>query len=113
MLLENGELNCLCCLGAQTCQIRFDRKARPYAVCLVCGSRIFLKTRQGLSGFAVLSPIISELRNRAASDPAYAARLAQQLSALVTHLQAKSAVPAASAASAASLTVSESEEVAA
>lgn len=111
MLLENGELNCLCCLGERTCQIRFDRKARPYAVCLVCGSRIFLKTRQGLSGFAVLSPLIDGVRQRAHADPAYAQQLAQQLANLVGSLQSRSEVTAASAAS---LTVSGSaDEVAA
>ena len=99
MLLEDGDVNCLCCLGERTCQLRFDRKARPYAVCLVCGSRIFLKTKQGLSGFAVLSPLIDAVRTQAKSDPVYAAKLAQQLSALVSALQGRSVVPAASAAS--------------
>jgi len=99
MLLEDGDVNCLCCLGERTCQIRFDRKARPYAVCLVCGSRIFLKTKQGLSGFAVLSPLIDAVRRQAKSDPNYAAELAQQLASLVGALHGRSTVPATSAAS--------------
>lgn len=110
MLLEQGELNCLCCLGSRSCQVRFDKKSRPYAVCLVCGSRIFLKTRAGLSGFAVLSPVIDQIHERAARDAAYSTDLAAQLARLIDSLQARSAAPVVSAAS---LSVSAPAEVAA
>ena len=96
MFLESREYHCLCCLGLHCVDVRFDKFGRPYTVCLLCSARTFVRTREALSGMAILGEMIPALVARAQREAGFAAQLAQTRDAFMARLVARSAaVPAA------------------
>ncbi len=94
MLLERREYHCLHCLGTNCVDIRFDKMGRPYSVCLLCAARTFVRTKEALTGIAVLGEMIPNLVKRVKTEPAFAAKLSQTRDEFVAQLAAKSAPPA-------------------
>ena len=41
--------------------VKFSKRGKPYFSCPSCLSRLFLNTREGLQGFAVLEQVVSSL----------------------------------------------------
>lgn len=61
---HNGKVDCLCCLGEGTAQLKLDRKNRPFIRCGACGAMTFCPTEDSLKGIAFLVPAVRELLTR-------------------------------------------------
>ena len=98
MLLEKRDYHCLHCLGTNCVDIRFDKVSRPYSVCMLCAARTFVRTKEALTGIAVLGELIPALVERVKNEPDFAQQLTATRDAFVATLQAKSATPARTSA---------------
>lgn len=90
MILEEADISCLACLASKACSIRFDKKGRPYSVCLVCGTRTFPKGRAALAGWALLPDMVESYYERGVSEsPEFRQSLAAKVADFVASLSAR------------------------
>lgn len=57
------------CLGENACEIRFDKKARPYLVCKLCHTRCFFRSLDAIRGLAVCPTLIAAAIERRRTEP--------------------------------------------
>jgi hypothetical protein len=74
---------CLHCLAANACEVRFDKKGRPYTVCKVCWTKAFFQGLAPLRGVAVVPQLLESALLLRASDPDYARRFDEQIASMV------------------------------
>jgi hypothetical protein len=90
-------------LGANSCEVRFDKKGRPYTVCKCCWTKAFFQSLDSLRGVAVAPALIERALQERASDPIFAKWFDGQIAALVRHVRERTLAPARPAADAAPL----------
>jgi hypothetical protein len=74
---------CLHCLAANACEVRFDKKGRPYTVCKVCWTKAFFQSLDPLRGVAVVPQLVESAMRLRATDPDYARRFDEQIASMV------------------------------
>jgi hypothetical protein len=74
---------CLHCLAANACEVRFDKKGRPYTVCKVCWTKAFFQSLDPLRGVAVVPQLVESALRVRATDADYARRFDEQIAAMV------------------------------
>jgi len=62
---------CLFCLADGACEIRFDRKGRPYVVCQVCHTRSFVRSMEAIRGLAIGPTLLAAAIQRRAEEPEF------------------------------------------
>ena len=55
--------DCICCLGDNCAQMKFDKYGRPYIVCVSCGVRVFIHHESSLRGWIHLGGAGDEIRH--------------------------------------------------
>jgi hypothetical protein len=63
---------CLHCLAANACEVRFDKKGRPYTVCKVCWTKAFFQSLDPLRGVAVVPQLVESALRARKADQEYA-----------------------------------------
>ena len=94
---------CMHCLAANACEVRFDKKGRPYTVCKCCWTKAFFQSLESLRGVAVAPILLEGAIQKRATDPAYAKWFDDQIATLITHVRERTLMPARPAAGAAPL----------
>jgi len=59
--MSDQHVSCVHCPAEDLARLRYDRKGRPYVVCMACGSRSFFHTREALTGTLSLAPQLATL----------------------------------------------------
>lgn len=65
-----NHIDCLCCLGERTAELKLDKKNRPYTKCSACGSTTFMPTSAALRGLVFLVPRAQAILQQVADMPA-------------------------------------------
>ena len=86
---------CLHCLAANACEVRFDKKGRPYTVCKVCWTKAFFQSLDSLRGVAVVPQLVEAAMVLRATDPDYASRFDEKITAMVRWVRDNSRPPEA------------------
>lgn len=69
VLVDGPRLRCPLCLSPGTCQLRWDKRGRPFIRCAWCLSTAFLPTQDALISLLALCPQLdSVLEGRASVD---------------------------------------------
>ncbi len=63
---------CWWCLAPGAMSLLLDKRSKPYVRCLACGVHGFMRTPAALNGFAIISPVVEQIRDRLTTDPQYA-----------------------------------------
>lgn len=63
---------CLHCLAAGACEVKFDKKGRPYTICRFCATRTFCHSLDALRGIAIVPQLVESALAQRASNPAFA-----------------------------------------
>jgi hypothetical protein len=71
------------CLAANACEVRFDKKGRPYTVCKVCWTKAFFQGLDPLRGVAVVPQLVESALRLRTTDPEYARRFDEQIASMV------------------------------
>lgn len=74
---------CLHCLAANSCEVRFDKKGRPYTVCRACWTKSFFQSLDPLRGVAVVPQLVESALELRATNPDYARKFDEQIAATV------------------------------
>ena len=62
---------CMFCLAENACEVRFDKKARPYMVCQICHTRCFFRSLEAIRGLAICPTLLAAAIQRRKEEPAY------------------------------------------
>lgn len=62
---------CIFCFAENACEVRFDKKARPYVVCQVCHTRCFLRCVEAIRGLAICPTLVAAAIQRRREEPQY------------------------------------------
>ena len=89
---------CMHCLAANACEVRFDKKSRPYTVCRCCWTKSFFHSLQSLRGVAVAPVLLERAIRQRESDPIFAKWFDEQIANLVKHVRERTTAPAQPAA---------------
>lgn len=84
-----GTQACMFCLGIDMAEVRFDKRGKPFIYCHACNARAFLHGRHCLPGIALLEPMVRQLVQDAASDPALAETMRRQVDEFIAKLAAR------------------------
>ncbi len=90
---------CMHCLAANACEVRFDKKGRPYTVCKCCWTKAFFQSLDSLRGVAVVPQMLERALQERAQSPEYAAWFDEQIAALVKHVRERTLTPRPAVAS--------------
>jgi hypothetical protein len=89
---------CMHCLAANSCEVRFDKKGRPYTVCKCCWTKAFFQSLESLRGVAVAPALLERALQERAQNPAYAKWFDEQIASMVKHVRERTLAPARPAA---------------
>lgn len=78
---------CMHCLAANACELRFDKKAKPYTSCTLCRTRCFFSDQKALRGVGVVPSLLDQALQARATDPAFRARFDAELSGIMSYIQ--------------------------
>jgi hypothetical protein len=78
------------CLAANACELRFDKKGRPYTVCKCCWTKAFFQGLDPLRGVAVVPLMLEQALQERARDPNYARRFDAQIAGIVRYVRENS-----------------------
>jgi len=53
--------SCLHCLNEECCEVKLDKKDRPYTSCGMCGTRAFLRSSMAMRGLRYAAPGLVEM----------------------------------------------------
>lgn len=90
---------CMHCLAANACEVRFDKKGRPYTVCKCCWTKAFFHSLDSLRGVAVVPQMLELALQERARSAEYAAWFDEQIAALVKHVRERTGAPRPAAGS--------------
>jgi hypothetical protein len=82
------------CLAANACEVRFDKKGRPYTVCKCCWTKAFFHSLDSLRGVAIAPVLLERALQERARSPAYARWFDEQIEMLVAHVRERTLTPA-------------------
>jgi len=69
------EFGCLHCLTDGSCQMKLDKKGRPFTRCWSCGTMVFLHSDRAFLGLNHLAGMVGSIRDQlSAADSAAATR---------------------------------------
>ena len=74
---------CLHCFAANACEVRFDKKGRPYTVCKVCWAKAFFQSLDSLRGAAIVPQLVEAAMVLRETDPDYARRFDEKIVTMV------------------------------
>ena len=86
---------CLHCLAAGACEVKFDKKGRPYTICRFCATRTFCHSLDALRGIAVVPQLIESALAQRASNPAFARWFDDEIAKMLATVRDRSLAPAA------------------
>jgi hypothetical protein len=81
------------CLAANACEVRFDKKGRPYTVCKCCWTKSFFHSMESLRGVAIAPVLLEQALAERAKNPVYAAWFDEKIAALVKHVSEHTMAP--------------------
>ena len=85
---------CPFCLASGSCELRWDRKAKPYISCISCRTRAFISSLNALAGVALAPVLLDEAVRRGQADPTYQAQLDAAVAKLTVYVRDRGAQPA-------------------
>jgi hypothetical protein len=85
---------CMHCLAANACEVRFDKKGRPYTVCKCCWTKAFFQGLDPLRGVAVVPQLLESALQERTRSPEYARWFDAQIAGMVAYVR-ESSRPAA------------------
>jgi len=77
---------CMHCLAGGACELRFDKKSRPYTACKFCRAVCFLPSLQCLKGIAVAPGLLETAIRRREADPEFARAFDANISAVLQYV---------------------------
>jgi hypothetical protein len=86
---------CPFCLATGACELRWDKRGKPYLSALCCRTRAFLSSLNALAGIALAPSLLDEAVKRGAADPAYQAQLDAAVAKLTTYVRNRGTAPPA------------------
>jgi hypothetical protein len=81
------------CLAENACEVRFDKKARPYLVCKLCHTRCFLRSLEAVRGLAICPTLIAAAIERRKGEPAFRAWFDGEIGKTITFVNANALTP--------------------
>lgn len=74
---------CLHCFAAKACEVRFDKKGRPYTVCKVCWTKAFFQGLDPLRGVAMVPQLVESALSMCATDAEYARKFNETIASML------------------------------
>jgi hypothetical protein len=84
---------CMHCLAANSCEVRFDKKGRPFTSCRVCSTRAFFHSMDALRRVAIAPELLEAALARRARDPEYAKVIDGKIATLAAHVRSAVTAP--------------------
>lgn len=88
-------VRCMFCLAAGACEIRWDKRGRPYTSCRYCHTRAFLSSLNALQGVALAPALLDAALKQGEEDPGYKRRLDGMIADLMNFIRNRGTVPTA------------------
>lgn len=78
---------CMHCLAANACELKFDKKGRPYTRCRFCWAKTFMQSLESLRGVAVVPQLVELALQQRASDPDFARKFDEKIAGIVNYVR--------------------------
>ena len=88
---------CMHCFAANACEVRFDKKGRPYTVCRCCWTKAFFQSLDSLRGVAVVPQLVESALSERDKRPDYAKWFDGEIASLVQNVRERALAPARTA----------------